>query len=132
MKNNKGFTLIELLVVIAIIGLLATMAVASLKNPQSKSRDARRVADIKQIRTALELYLDSNASSLYPVRSGSALTLGGTGSGCLGLNGFQTAGSCTSPIFMGKINSDPGVDTGYVYSYGITTGGTYAITFGLT
>lgn len=55
-KNKKGFTLIELLVVIAIIGLLATIAVVALGNSRSRARDARRLADIKQIQTALQVY----------------------------------------------------------------------------
>ena len=63
-KNKQGFTLIELLVVIAIIGLLSTLAVVALNNAREKSRDARRVADIKQIQTALELYY--NDCALYP------------------------------------------------------------------
>ncbi|PIW79613.1 MAG: pilus assembly protein, partial [Parcubacteria group bacterium CG_4_8_14_3_um_filter_48_16] len=54
--NKKGFTLIELLVVIAIIGLLSTLAVVALNNARLKARDAKRIADIKQIQTALELY----------------------------------------------------------------------------
>lgn len=58
--NKKGFTLIELLVVIAIIGLLSTLAVVSLNNARSKSRDAKRISDIKQIQTALELYYTDN------------------------------------------------------------------------
>jgi prepilin-type N-terminal cleavage/methylation domain-containing protein len=49
MKTKKAFTLIELLVVIAIIGLLATISVIALNNARAKGRDARRVADIKQI-----------------------------------------------------------------------------------
>ena len=53
---KKGFTLIELLVVIAIIGILASVVLASLNSARKKSRDARRVADIKQIQLALELY----------------------------------------------------------------------------
>ena len=63
-KNKKGFTLIELLVVIAIIGLLATLSVIALNTARVKARDARRVSDIKQIQTALEMYFDAN--SAYP------------------------------------------------------------------
>lgn len=66
MRNNKkGFTLIELLVVIAIIGILSSVVLASLNSARQKSRDARRVTDIKQLQLALELYYDSN-SSKYP------------------------------------------------------------------
>ncbi|MEK7647205.1 MAG: prepilin-type N-terminal cleavage/methylation domain-containing protein [Patescibacteria group bacterium] len=64
-KNKKqGFTLIELLVVIAIIGILASVVLASLNSARKKGRDARRVADIKQVQLALELYFDANRS--YP------------------------------------------------------------------
>jgi prepilin-type N-terminal cleavage/methylation domain-containing protein len=64
MKNKKAFTLVELLVVIAIIGLLATLSVVALNNARLKSRDAKRVADVKQMQTALELYY--NDMNLYP------------------------------------------------------------------
>lgn len=54
--RHKGFTLIELLVVIAIIGVLSTMTIVALGDVRTKSRDAKRVADIQQISKALELY----------------------------------------------------------------------------
>ena len=47
-NGRQGFTLIELLVVIAIIGILSSVVLASLNSARKKSRDARRVADIKQ------------------------------------------------------------------------------------
>ena len=63
-KEKKGFTLIELLVVIAIIGLLATLSVVALNNARERARDSRRVSDIKQIQTALEMYF--NEKNEYP------------------------------------------------------------------
>jgi len=64
LKNNKGFTLIELLVVIAIIGVLATLAVVALQQARSRARDSKRLADVKQIQTALELFYNDN--NRYP------------------------------------------------------------------
>lgn len=63
-KGNKGFTLIELLVVIAIIGILSSVVLASLNSARRKSRDARRIADVKQLQLALELSYDTAGS--YP------------------------------------------------------------------
>lgn len=72
-KNSKqGFTLIELLVVIAIIGILSSVVLASLNSARQKSRDARRISDIKQIQLALELYFDSNAA--YPTKTADLVT----------------------------------------------------------
>ncbi len=65
-KTKKpGFTLIELLVVIAIIGILATLAVVSLQNARKNARDAKRIADVRQMQTALELYY--NDTGVYPL-----------------------------------------------------------------
>ena len=63
-KNSFGFTLIELLVVISIIGFLSTLAVVSLKNAREKSRDARRASDLKQLKTAINLYYNNH--NFYP------------------------------------------------------------------
>lgn len=106
--NKKGFTLIELLIVIAIIGLLSTLAVVALGSARVKARDSKRLADLKQLQTALELYYtDQNA---YP--AGSAIDLGDTNHVCLNSTGFAAAG-CASP-YMGQVPVDP--KSGY-YKY---------------
>ena len=68
-KNSHGFTLIELLVVVAIISLLSSVVMASLNSARSKARDAERLSDLEQIRTALALYYDDN-NWKYPSTGG--------------------------------------------------------------
>jgi general secretion pathway protein G len=63
-KNQEGFTLIELLVVIAIISLLTSIALIGLMSARQKSRDVKRMSDLTQMNTALELYYSSNKG--YP------------------------------------------------------------------
>ncbi|MCU0679882.1 MAG: prepilin-type N-terminal cleavage/methylation domain-containing protein [Planctomycetes bacterium] len=65
--KSRAFTLIELLVVIAIIAIIATLSVLALSSAREKARDAKRIADIKQLRTALELYY--NDANGYPPAS---------------------------------------------------------------
>ena len=126
MRKQKGFTLIELLVVIAIIGLLSTLAVVSLNSAREKSRDAKRVADVKQMQTALELYFQD--VNLYPVEA-TAITLGGTGNTCLdSTSGF--AASCTDP-YMGLVPAAPTPPSGNAYTYTSADGSTYGIAFTL-
>lgn len=80
MVYKKGFTLIELLVVISIIALLSTLGAVSLNSARQRSRDARRVADMKNLQTALELYYDIN--NRYPIEV-AAVNLGTTGNQAL-------------------------------------------------
>jgi len=64
-KNRKGgFTLIELLVVIAIIGILAAVVLVSLNSARVRGRDARRLSDLQNVATAMEIYFDQN--NRYP------------------------------------------------------------------
>jgi type II secretion system protein G len=64
--KSKGFTLIELLVVVAIIGILATVVLSSLSSARERARDAKRLADVKTIQTALEMYANDNGGE-YPM-----------------------------------------------------------------
>jgi len=103
-KKNKGFTLIELLVVIAIIGILSSVVLASLNTARQKSRDAKRIADIKQLQLALELYFDDLKA--YPNASLTGLAPTyipaipvdplSTGSYVYKYTGISVNGSCTS------------------------------------
>jgi prepilin-type N-terminal cleavage/methylation domain-containing protein len=61
---NQGFTLIELLVVVAIISLLSSIALIALMSARQKSRDVKRLSDMTQMNTALELYFAANKG--YP------------------------------------------------------------------
>lgn len=115
MKKEKGFTLIELLVVIAIIGVLAAFAMVSLGGARSKARDARRLSDMRQVQTALEMYYaDLNS---YPA----ALTPG-------------SSISNSSTVYMSKFPNNPsprndgpcGTDD---YLYTGVGGTTYQITY---
>ncbi len=134
-RTRSGFTLIELLVVIAIIGLLSTLAVVALNSARQRSRDAKRVSDIRQIQTALELGFSETSN--YPVAA-TAITLGDTAYKVLcnvgGVSTFQASlvspGTCGT-VFMGLVPSNPNPG-GAVYSYTSAAGsGTYSITFTL-
>lgn len=71
-RRNRGFTLIELLVVIAIIGTLASVVLASLGQARTKANDAKRLSDLKQLQTALEIYYSDNGR-YPPLSSGSVV-----------------------------------------------------------
>ncbi|NMB48032.1 prepilin-type N-terminal cleavage/methylation domain-containing protein [Candidatus Kuenenbacteria bacterium] len=105
--DNRGFTLIELLIVIAIIGLLSTLAIAALKNAQAKSRDIKRIADIRQLMTALELYYDQN--KIYPISSWL------NSSDAAWLNNSNVLATALAP-YLSKLPIDPKNEAGYAYS----------------
>ncbi|MDD3711079.1 MAG: type II secretion system protein [Patescibacteria group bacterium] len=73
---KPGFTLIELLVVIAIIGILSTLSVVALQSARGKARDAKRITDIRQIQTALELYFNDQSEYPASVTAGSSIATG--------------------------------------------------------
>ena len=123
--KRQGFTLIELLVVIAIIGLLSTLAVVALGNARLKARDAKRLSDLKQLQTALELYYTDN--NAYPAVAGGGVLGSGT-SACLGSAGWGAAG-CASP-YMGLVPKDP-QDPAQTYVFSTPVAGAYQITASL-
>jgi general secretion pathway protein G len=113
-QNQKGFTLIELLVVIAIIGLLASVVLLALNSARSKSRDAKRVADARQLSSALELYY--NDANGYPTTAE-------------GLAKLQASGYIGAIPVYPKPADDGSCSSTQDYAY--TSGGTtaYSLTF---
>lgn len=54
MKNKKGFTLIEMLIVVAIIAILSGLILTGLGKARSQARDAKRMAQAKDLAAQLE------------------------------------------------------------------------------
>ena len=73
--NRKGFTLIEILIVVAIIGILASIVLVGLGPARQSGQDARRLADLRQVQTSLELHY--RAIGAYP----DTIISGGSGDG---------------------------------------------------
>ena len=106
MLHAQGFTLIELLVVIAIIGLLASVVVVATGNARLKSRDAKRLSDLQQVKSGLDIYY--NLGSGYP--STAAWNAAQTAQGQL---------SCSGQASL-KVPQDPLNPNNSAYSYTYT------------
>lgn len=63
MKNQKGFTLIEILVVVIIVAILAAFAVPRYLRYVEKSRSTEAQTAIRSIRTAYDVWIQTNGSS---------------------------------------------------------------------
>ena len=85
-NTKKGFTLIEILIVVAIIAILASVVLIGLGPTQQKGRDARRLSDLRELQTGIELYYSH--CGVYP-------NPGPTVAGC--------AAASTGPIVSGGL-----------------------------
>lgn len=56
--KKEGFTLLELLIIIAIIGILTTVITSAVQTAKASARDVRRLSDMRNIQTGLQLYFD--------------------------------------------------------------------------
>jgi type II secretory pathway pseudopilin PulG len=72
---RNGYTLVELLLIIAVIVVISTIGFVMYSTIQPRTRDARRKADIAQIKDALEQYKIANG--VYPTVIGQSC--GGAG-----------------------------------------------------
>ena len=116
----RGFTLIELLVVIAIIGILTTIITFSITNLRTKSRDTKRITDIKSIQLSLENYYRDEQSYPSDLNFGSDLI-----------------GTKSSTTYMAPLPNNPspqadGACTNDDYAYQKLSNGSYGIQFCLS
>jgi prepilin-type N-terminal cleavage/methylation domain-containing protein len=79
--KKKGFTLIELVVVVAIILLLAATLAPKLRKEVAKARDAKAVAALGAVRTAVNVYLADEGKGAVLLKSD------GTGTGIIDTSG---------------------------------------------
>ena len=68
LSAKKGFTLVELMIVVGVIGLLLAVAIPNYLHSTKKTRDAKRIGDLNQIKLALELYRGDHG--VYPSAGG--------------------------------------------------------------
>ncbi len=99
MSRRRAFTLVELLVVIAIIGLLSTVAVVATANARIKARNTKRIADIRQIITALNMGYAAEES--FPASAVVCISSVCTG-GYSGYPSNSTVNSFLSPYIPNK------------------------------
>jgi len=106
---KKSFTLIEILVVATIIALLAAGASVSYLQLNKQSRDAKRKADLEQVRGALEMYRSNSTDGKYPAGNWNNLSV---------LTG--------SPKYIQSLPADPKNPT-YIYYYNSSDGLDYTL-----
>ncbi|MEK9180558.1 MAG: prepilin-type N-terminal cleavage/methylation domain-containing protein [Patescibacteria group bacterium] len=120
---KKGFTLIEILIVVAIIAILASVVIIGLGSTSRAGRDARRIADLRQTQTALELYF--NRCGRYPGQAapaGGGVCQTGTPQNWDTLRATITG----SGIGVNNVGADPQTAGGKSYGY-FTNGTSYLI-----
>jgi len=116
--KQRGVSLIELLIVIAIIILLALVSIFALNSQYAKARDAKRISDIRQIRTALEFYKSDEGQ--YPIEA-NPIVLGSKEKSKLcskNSGGFVPADTvCKEETnYMSKVFADPLAGRNYLYT----------------
>lgn len=103
--DKRGMSKIEVLIVVLVIGILGLAAIIAVSSARSKTRDAVRLSDVRQMQAALELYF--NDFNAYPEQT-EAIPLGQASTRCLSENGFSA--SCTpslETVYMEAVAATP-------------------------
>lgn len=123
-KTRRGFTLIEILIVVAIIAILASVVLVGLGPTQRAGRDARRISDLRQTQTGLELYYSK--CGFYPGTA--ALAACGAANNAAATTWAAMSASLTgSSIGVNQIPNDPNTAATYFYGTPGASANTYTI-----
>lgn len=114
-NKQRGFTLVEILIVIVIIGIIASITVFAYNGITERAWAAKRLADIDQVRKALELYHQDYG--YYPANGSD--NWGGA------LNSVQVT-TALQP-YMKNVPSEPSGDASKAYQYVRGTADNYGI-----
>ncbi len=117
-QNKHGFTILELLVSMAIIAILTAVTLATISGIKQKSRDDKRLSDMREIVKALNLY--SNNHGRYPTAS-TQVTITGDDAMSLELEG---------DLVITNVPRDPLYPSAdYTYRYVSQTGNDFTLSF---
>lgn len=117
MKKTQGFTLVELLIAIAILSILGTIVMGRADQARVKGRDAARIENVKNLRSALELYYGDFGSYPKTFEPGDTLASLAT---CDGVN-MTSYIPGVAGVYVPTLPTDPVLDCG-----GVTHGWIYA------
>lgn len=127
MIYKKGFTLLELLVVIAVIGILSSVVMTSLGDSKVKARDAVRLRDMDNLKTALNLYYETYGDFPFSLADNYSAPLGDPANGRIDewstaahpfISGLVSSGimpAIKDPV--NKYNYQSNLGLMYIYSY---------------
>jgi prepilin-type N-terminal cleavage/methylation domain-containing protein len=132
---SKGFTLIELLVSITIIAVVLAVAMPNLLGMRQRARDAKRKAELNEVKKALQLYFtDFNRYPSANMMSPNIMGCGTAGTllcpqGCA--NEFAAGGSswCSdATVYMKRFPRMSGTNYGWNYMMYSPSGNTFCLT----
>lgn len=120
--RTAGYTLTELLVVISIIGLLASVTMSALNDARAQSLDAKRKADLREIKTAVERYYLENL--IYPPETWCDSSIGSANIPCEDMtptSGWDTSSAFYTALvgggYIDQLPLDPINDANHYYYY---------------
>lgn len=107
--TKKGFTLIELMVVVGIISIFSALITTSLDESRGKARVTRAKQDLRQLQTAMNIYL-SNREEFPPQGDHCSACSNPCGSSWVGVVDVLV----DEGLLQGRIDKDP---WGHYYCY---------------